>query len=162
MECVIFIGIQASGKSTFYKERFFATHMRINLDMLRTRNRESIYLEASLRAKQPFVIDNTNPSALDRQRYIQPAKELGFSVKGYFFEPDYEVSMERNERREGRAKVREAGIKSTLAKLERPHAAEGFDELYLVRFRNGCFEVEPLLPDENRMEDEAEDPNSTI
>jgi predicted kinase len=40
MEAVIFVGIQASGKSTFYCQRFFATHMRISLDMLRTRRRE--------------------------------------------------------------------------------------------------------------------------
>lgn len=40
MEVVIFIGIQAVGKSTFYKEKFFKTHIRINLDMLRSRDRE--------------------------------------------------------------------------------------------------------------------------
>jgi len=37
MEAVIFVGLQAAGKSTFYRERFFDTHVRINLDMLRTR-----------------------------------------------------------------------------------------------------------------------------
>lgn len=41
MEAVILCGIQASGKSAFYSERFFHTHVRINLDMLRTRRRES-------------------------------------------------------------------------------------------------------------------------
>ena len=39
-ECIIFVGIQGSGKSTFYKENFFKTHVRINLDMLKSRNRE--------------------------------------------------------------------------------------------------------------------------
>ncbi|MEN3294973.1 MAG: hypothetical protein V7642_4226, partial [Burkholderiales bacterium] len=42
MEMLLFIGIQASGKSTFYKERFFDTHVRISMDLLRTRNRESV------------------------------------------------------------------------------------------------------------------------
>jgi transcriptional regulator with XRE-family HTH domain len=37
VEAIIFVGIQASGKSTFYRERFFDTHLRINLDMLKTR-----------------------------------------------------------------------------------------------------------------------------
>ncbi|MCB9352743.1 MAG: ATP-binding protein, partial [Lewinellaceae bacterium] len=32
MEGILFIGIQASGKSTFYKERFFNSHLRISLD----------------------------------------------------------------------------------------------------------------------------------
>jgi len=39
MEAIIFIGIQATGKSTFYKDNFFKTHIRINLDMLKTRKR---------------------------------------------------------------------------------------------------------------------------
>lgn len=34
MEGILFIGIQASGKSTFYKERFFNSHLRISLDLL--------------------------------------------------------------------------------------------------------------------------------
>ncbi len=29
-----FFGIQALGKSTYYKERFFRTHIRISLDLL--------------------------------------------------------------------------------------------------------------------------------
>ena len=37
MQVVILIGIQGSGKSTFCRKRFFDTHVRINLDMLRTR-----------------------------------------------------------------------------------------------------------------------------
>ncbi len=44
MEAVIFIGIQATGKSIFYKDRFFKTHIRINLDMLRTMNREALFI----------------------------------------------------------------------------------------------------------------------
>jgi predicted kinase len=40
MEIVILMGIPASGKSTFYQQRFSTTHLRINLDMLRTRRRE--------------------------------------------------------------------------------------------------------------------------
>ncbi|MEL6944740.1 MAG: ATP-binding protein, partial [Bacteroidota bacterium] len=36
MQAILFIGIQASGKSTFYKERFFNTHVRISMDLLNT------------------------------------------------------------------------------------------------------------------------------
>jgi len=42
MEMVLFIGIPATGKSTFYKERFFRTHVRVNRDMLRTARREEL------------------------------------------------------------------------------------------------------------------------
>ncbi|UNK20699.1 ATP-binding protein [Paenibacillus sp. N3/727] len=142
MECVIFIGIQASGKSTFYKERFFKTHMRINLDMLRTRNREDVYLAASIEAKQPFVVDNTNPTIDDRKKYIEIARKNKFKVVGYYFEPDYELSYARNVQREGKEKVREIGLKSTLKKLQIPTYDEGFDELYFVNSADGKFEVE--------------------
>ncbi len=34
MECVILIGIPASGKSTFYRERFAGTHTHISKDLM--------------------------------------------------------------------------------------------------------------------------------
>jgi hypothetical protein len=49
-EAVIFIGVQASGKTSFYRQRFFETHLRISLDMLRTRQREQLLLVACLGA----------------------------------------------------------------------------------------------------------------
>ena len=73
-QLVILMGAQASGKSSFYLHQFFATHIRINLDMLKTRHREKLIFEACLAAKQSVVIDNTNPTRQDRARYIGPAK----------------------------------------------------------------------------------------
>jgi predicted kinase len=74
VEAVIFTGIQASGKSAFYKERFFHSHVRISLDLLRTRHREAVLLKTCLELRQPFVVDNTNPAATDRARYIALAR----------------------------------------------------------------------------------------
>jgi len=68
VELIIFIGIQAVGKSTFYQQRLFNTHIRINLDMLKTRHREQILTNVCLTAKQPFVIDNTNVTRSERAR----------------------------------------------------------------------------------------------
>ncbi|MNI56944.1 hypothetical protein D3C73_1119760 [compost metagenome] len=144
MQCIIFIGIQASGKSTFYKEKFFKTHMRVNLDMLRTRHREDVFLEASFRTSLPFVVDNTNPTIEERKKYIELAKNHKFKIVGYYFEPDYDVAFERNQQRQGKDKVPEVGIKSTFKKLQIPTYEEGYDELYLVRSYNGSFEVEEI------------------
>ncbi len=85
MEAIIFTGIQGSGKSTFCRERFFHTHVRLSMDMLRTRHREAILLRACLDGKQPFVVDNTNPTAAERARYVTPARAAGFRVVGYYF-----------------------------------------------------------------------------
>jgi len=49
MEAIIFCGIQATGKTTFFKERFFKTHMRISLDQLNTRNKELRFIETIVR-----------------------------------------------------------------------------------------------------------------
>jgi predicted kinase len=62
MEAVIFCGIQGAGKSTFFKKHFFQTHVRISLDLLRTRHREKVFLTACLESGQRFVVDNTNPT----------------------------------------------------------------------------------------------------
>jgi len=133
MEAVIFIGIQATGKSTFYKDNFFKTHIRINLDMLRTRKREDIFLDACIKAKQPFVIDNTNPSETDRRKYIDLAKSAEFRVIGYYFHSSINEAIMRNQKREGKENIPLAGIRSTHAKLQLPSLDEGFDELYYVR-----------------------------
>jgi len=142
LECVIFIGIQASGKSTFYKERFFKTHMRINLDMLKTRNRENMYLQTSIETMQRFVVDNTNPTVEERKKYIDACKNKGFKIIGYYFEPDYAESIKRNEQRTGKEYIPEIGIKSVMSKLEVPSYEEGFDEIYSVISSEGTFRIE--------------------
>jgi predicted kinase len=83
VEAVVFVGIQASGKSSFYRARFFDTHLRVNLDMLKTRHREQLLLRSCIEVKQPFVVDNTNPSIEERARYIELARSGGFRVVGY-------------------------------------------------------------------------------
>jgi predicted kinase len=40
MELVLFVGLQASGKSTFFVERFLRSHVHLSLDVLKTRHRE--------------------------------------------------------------------------------------------------------------------------
>lgn len=142
MEAIIFIGIQATGKSTFFQQRFFATHVRINLDMLKTRNRERILLSACLEAKQPFVIDNTNLTREARAGYISQAKAAGFSVAGCYFKADIQAALERNRRRSGKALIPEKGILGAYRKLELPSFDEGFDQLWYVEIgEDGQFVV---------------------
>ena len=144
MEAVIFIGIQGAGKSTFYRERFFDTHVRISLDMLRTRRREQLLVEACLQAKQPFVIDNTNPLAAGRARYIGPAHAAGFQVVAYFLETELGDAIRRNNQRTGKKKIPVAGLAGTFRKLEPPAQAEGFDAIYVLSIsKEGSFAVAP-------------------
>ena len=132
MEVVIFIGIQAVGKSTFYKEKFFKTHIRINLDMLQSRNREWKIYEACLEAQQPVVIDNTNTTLKSRQRYIEPAKERGIRVIGYYFQSKIKEAIWRNNQRSGKERIPEDGVRAAYNRLVIPSYDEGFDQLYYV------------------------------
>ena len=133
MQEIIFIGIQASGKSTFYSQRFSLTHIRINLDMLKTRHREKRLIETCLEIGQPFVVDNTNPTPEERKRYIVLAKNQGFQITGYYFESKIADSIQRNLNRKPEQQIPEKGIRGTQARLVLPKYAEGFDELYYVR-----------------------------
>ena len=143
MELIIFIGIQATGKSEFYKRNFYKTHIRLNLDMLRTRNREKILMEACLYAKQPLVIDNTNPTRKERRKYIAAAKKAKFTIKGYYFNSSIADSILRNEQRTGLEQLPVLALKATHKKLELPLIEEGFDELWYVKIgKNGDFITE--------------------
>lgn len=142
MEAVLFIGVQASGKSTFYRERFFSSHVRINLDMLKTRHREKRLLEVCLDTKQPFIVDNTNPTKLDRLAYISSAKEAGFRIVGYYFQSNIEDCKRRNEQRTGEQQIPLPGLLGTYSRLEIPSIDEGFDQLFYVRIAEDGFVVE--------------------
>lgn len=141
MELIVFCGIQASGKSSFYKETFFNTHVRISLDLLRTRNRERNFIQTCLSTGQPFVIDNTNPIRMDREVYIKEAKERRYKIIGYYFQSKIEDAIARNNKRKGREYIPEVGIKGTFSKLELPSYEEGFDEIYYVQIIDNNFVV---------------------
>jgi predicted kinase len=141
LEGIIFIGIQASGKSTFYKERFFNTHIHINNDMLKTKNREKLLIDYCKNAQISFVLDNTNVSKEIRLKYIHTIKEIGYKTIGYYFKTDLEQALLWNQKRTGKENIPKVGILATHKKLDIPSIEEGFDELYYVEIENNKFIV---------------------
>lgn len=141
MQAILFIGIQASGKTTFYLNHFFRTHVYISLDQLNTRNKEVQFIETCLGTQQAFVVDNTNPTRAERKVYIEKAKSRQFRVIGYYFQSSLEQALMWNARREGKARIPEIGIKGTSHKLELPTLDEGFDELYYVAYEDNKWTV---------------------
>ncbi|MFO0893132.1 MAG: ATP-binding protein [Isosphaeraceae bacterium] len=134
---MIFVGLQGAGKSTFFKERFFDTHQRISLDILKTRHRERLLLRTCIESGLRFVVDNTNPTRAERQVYIEQAKAAGFRVVGYYFQSRVEDCKRRNEERPAARQVPLRGILGTAGRMELPSADEGFDELHYVRVGDG-------------------------
>jgi predicted kinase len=137
VELVIFVGLQASGKSKFFRERFAATHEHVSKDLLpnnRNRNRRQAQLiEDALGTGTSVVVDNTNPTVEDRQPLIQLGRELGAKIVGYYFEATVRQCVGRNRRRKGKAQVPDVAIFATAKRLTPPSYSEGFDELFRVR-----------------------------
>ena len=92
---IVLMGLQASGKTTFF-ERYLKDrgYVHINLDTLKTRNREILEISRCLESGLCYVIDNTNPTKDDRQRYIDPAKDKGYHIVGYFMQSKHAVQKE--------------------------------------------------------------------
>ena len=146
MEAVVLCGVQGSGKTTLYRDRFLDTHVRVSMDLLRTRAREAAFLKLCLDSGQRFVVDNTNPTPADRRRYVEPARAAGFRVVGYLVEVDGALALARNAQRSGRARVPVSGVVGTERRLQRPTPEEGFDELWhATAGPDGGWRVEPLL-----------------
>lgn len=137
---VIFIGIQASGKSTFYR-KYFSDYVHINLDTLKKRKREKILLSKCIENGNSFVVDNTNPTRADRQRYFDALKDEDYEIHGYYFKSSIGDCLSRNSKREGKACIPNVGIRATYAKLEYPRYSEGFDKLYYAAICGDDYKV---------------------
>jgi predicted kinase len=132
VQAVILVGLQGSGKSTFYERRFANTHLRISRDVATTVAREQRLLEECIARKLDFVVDNTNATIESRRRFIELAKAAGYRITGYYFTTDFKECLARNALRTGKAKVPVPGLYRARKMMQPPSLQEGFDELYEV------------------------------
>ena len=145
---MILIGLPASGKTTFYQQRFAATHRHISKDLWpsapRKDERQAQLVRSALRAGASVVIDNTNPALSDRASIVALAREFNARIVGYHFTATTREAVGRNRGREGKQRVPDVAIFATAKRMAAPTRAEGFDELYRVAIRaEGGFEVVP-------------------
>ena len=149
VECIVFVGLPASGKSTFYRQRFAATHTHISKDLLPKSANKSVRqardLRAALGAGQSVVVDNTNPAVADRAEVISVARQLGARVIGYYFAATARECVGRNRGREGAARVPPVAIFTAAKRLVVPAKEEGFAELWRVAMLpEGGFDVSAM------------------
>lgn len=135
-DLVIFIGLQGSGKSTYYRDHFAATHVHISKDLMtNARDRDTkqqLLVEKALAGGKSVVVDNTNPNPAARAPLIAAGRRLGARIVGYYFDVPVKVALERNRARQGKERVPDVALFVTKKKLVPPEFEEGFDEIHVV------------------------------
>lgn len=143
----IMIGIQASGKTSFCKSHL-QEYTRINLDELHTRNKEWNAITEAIQNGENIVVDNTNPTKEDRQKYISLAQKHNYEIVGYFMQSKVKDCIDRNAKREGKACVPNTAIACTSNKLEVPEYAEGFNKLFFISIIDKNFKIDDWRKDQ--------------
>lgn len=144
VEVALLIGLQGSGKSTFYRQHLAATHAHVSLDVLRSRKREVAAFVAYLRAGKSVAVDDTTLTRAHRQRWLTAAEPFDARVVGYWLQAGLADCLARNAQRQGKARVPDAAIHAAARSLEPPELTEGFAALYAVATLPGHFEITPL------------------
>jgi len=148
LEIAILIGLQASGKSSFYRAHLAATHVQVSKDLFPSaRNkarRQRLELEAALDAGRSVVVDNTNLTRADRADIVALARTRNVPIVGYYFASKLDECLVRNASRSGRARVPDVALRGSSRRLEMPDPNEGFSALWYVTIDgSGGFVVEP-------------------
>ena len=128
-EAIIFIGLQGSGKTTYFKDQFAATHAHVSRDIQETAQREMASIRQCLLTGHSFVVDDTNATRAVRAPYIREAKASGFRVLCYFFDTPVRTAIGRNNHRKDKKPIPVPAMLRTAKHLERPSLEEGFDEI---------------------------------
>jgi predicted kinase len=135
-EVIVLVGLPGSGKSTYHREHFAATHVHVSKDLMpnvRDRDaRQQHLLHEALGAGRSVVVDNTNPTVASRAAPISIAHEHGARAIAIYFEAKVKDCVVRNRQREGKARVPDVAIFATAKRLVPPTVAEGFDEVRVV------------------------------
>jgi predicted kinase len=135
-ELIIFVGLQASGKSTYYHTHLAATHVHVSKDLMtNARDREARQrdlIDRALAEGRSVVVDNTNPTPVLRAPLIEIGRRRGARVVAYYFETTVKDAVARNRLREGKARVPDVALFVTAKRMVPPGINEGFDEVRVI------------------------------
>ena len=92
---MIAVGGPGSGKSTFVT-KFLPKYFRVNNDTLKTKEKCMKVCKELLVDGKSVVIDNTNPTADVRKRYIDIAKSLKIPIRALYFDVPKDTCIHNN------------------------------------------------------------------
>lgn len=137
-EAIIFVGLQGSGKTSYFNKHFAATHEHISRDLQKTLDREIASVRECLRSGRSFVIDDTNATRTVRAAYINEAKAAGFKLSAYFFDTPVRTAIGRNNYRKDKKPIPVPAILRAAKRLQPPSVDEGLDEIIIVKPENAA------------------------
>lgn len=137
-EMIIMIGYPASGKSTISQKiqevglRNDIYYKIINRDTLKTMNKCIKETKIGLKYNMNIIIDNTNPSKQDREKFIVIAKKYNYKIIAIILKTSKEISMHNNYYRSFRYKkelIPEIAYNIYKSKYHNPTKDEKIDKI---------------------------------
>jgi DNA 3'-phosphatase len=135
LEMIIMVGPPSSGKSTFAKAQFSA-YTYINMDTLGNTPKCIRMATAAIKSKLSLVIDNTNPSAEVRKRYLSLLVGTNYTCKCIYMNVDIDLAKHLNKYRlqyTGK-NIPQIAYGKYQSQFEYPKLSEGFSEIIVANF----------------------------
>ncbi|XP_039987725.1 bifunctional polynucleotide phosphatase/kinase isoform X2 [Xiphias gladius] len=140
-EVIVAVGFPASGKSTFFHTHIIPKgYVYVNRDTLGSWQSCVSACERALKEGRSVAVDNTNPDAESRKRYVDVAKATGVPCRCFHFSASLEQAKHNNRFREmapsdsKHAKVNDMVFHSYKKHFVAPSLSEGFSEILQIDF----------------------------
>ncbi|XP_040027999.2 bifunctional polynucleotide phosphatase/kinase [Gasterosteus aculeatus] len=140
-EVLVAVGYPASGKSTFFHTHVIPKgYVYVNRDTLGSWQSCVSACERAVKEGRSVAVDNTNPDAESRKRYVDVAKAAGVQCRCFHFSASLERAKHNNRFREmvpsdvKHAKVNDMIFHSYKKHFVAPALDEGFSEILQIHF----------------------------
>ncbi|XP_076064471.1 polynucleotide kinase 3'-phosphatase isoform X2 [Oratosquilla oratoria] len=138
-ECAVLVGYPGSGKSFFAATCLASSgYIVANRDTLGSWQKCVGIMNKALKDGENVVIDNTNPDAESRKRYIEAAEKLKIPIRCFVFKCSKEQAQHNNKFRElsgsEHSKVNDMIYNMYKSKYVEPTLEEGFKDIVYVNF----------------------------
>ncbi|XP_034237622.1 uncharacterized protein F21D5.5 [Thrips palmi] len=139
-EILLMVGFPGSGKSFFCKEYLIpAGYKHVNRDTLGSWQKCVAAAESALKGGHSVVVDNTNPDAESRARYIELASKYKIPCRCAMIGESITRARHNNKFREligePHQPISEMIMNSHKSKFKEPEETEGFQEVIKISFK---------------------------